>query len=251
MASGFDLTSIARRLLNMEVNTILCDAMTAEPMPAVPHALLDIATWYTDTLIGIGLDVAGFFAADSGARRSLAASWKRSAERGGAELKVSANTFDALRWAAQKANDSPEAAERLKDGRRTLLERIVNNSDVIKEMFKRFDDDFMKQFGDKTRAQLAGATIRPGSYVVSPDDLTLLQKIWDIGMDEITAQTIVYVTGDITTRVQKSLGKSGSEPIFAIHRQSIDVSINCWKALLDAVREIAGTAVGVLLGVKK
>jgi hypothetical protein len=72
--------------------------------------------------------------------------------------------------------------------------------------------------------------------------------MWDIGVEEIVAQTIVHVTGDITTRVQEAFGRPGSETLFAIHRQSIDVSVACGHYLLDVVREIAGSAVGVLLG---
>ena len=90
--------------------------------------------------------------------------------------------------------------------------------------------------------------IQPGSYVVQVDDLIQLQKIWDIGMEEIVAQTVVHVTGDITMRVQDPLGRPGSETLFAIHRQSVDVSVACWHYLLDVVREIAGATVRALLG---
>ena len=72
--------------------------------------------------------------------------------------------------------------------------------------------------------------------------------MWDIGVEEIVAQTIVHVTGDITTRLQDSLSRQGSETLFAIHRQSIDVSVACWHYLLDVVREIAGATVRALLG---
>ncbi|HME23864.1 MAG TPA: hypothetical protein VKI44_21475 [Acetobacteraceae bacterium] len=100
----------------------------------------------------------------------------------------------------------------------------------------------------KTRAQLVETPLQPSSYVITPDDLIQLQKIWDIGVEEIVAQTVVHVTGDITTRVQAALRSPGSETVFAIHCQSIDVSVACWKFMLDAVREIAGTAVRALLG---
>ena len=83
---------------------------------------------------------------------------------------------------------------------------------------------------------------------MSAADLSLLQKIWDLGVEEIVAQTVVHVTGDVTTRVQEAFRNSGSEPLFGIHRQSVDVSVACWKNLLDAVREIAGATVGALLG---
>ena len=114
-------------------------------------------------------------------------------------------------------------------------------------MFKRFDPS-MQPFLNKTRAQLLDTTLQSRSYVIAPDDLIRLQKIWDIGVEEIVAQTVVHVTGDVTTRVQEALRNPGSETVFAIHRQSIDVSVACWKYLLDAVREIAGAAIRVVLG---
>jgi len=56
------------------------------------------------------------------------------------------------------------------------------------------------------------------------------------------------LTGDVTTRVQEGLIGARAELLLGPHRQSVDVSVGRWKVLLDAVREIAGTAVGVLLG---
>ena len=47
--------------------------------------------------------------------------------------------------------------------------------------------------------------------------------------------------------VQSALGRPGSEALFAIHRNSIDVSVACWHYLLDIIREIAGATVRVLL----
>lgn len=252
MASFPDLTAIARRLLNIEVNTIISAAMTAEPMPAVPHALLDIAGWYADALAAMGVDLAPYFTNTNGDSRSVALAWVTADTPpwSGAGLTVSAGTFDRLRWAADRAANSPQAALRIRPSHAVLLQRIVNNADAIKEIFRRFNPT-MQQFENRTRADLLQQPLRPDSYSVAPDDLTLLQKIWDIGTDEIVAQTIVYLTGDVTTRVQESLARPGAEPIFAIHRQSIDVSIKYWKSLLEVIREIAGAAVGVVLGARK
>ena len=112
---------------------------------------------------------------------------------------------------------------------------------------KRFDASVDK-FRDLTRAKLVEITIRRSSYAIPVDDLIQLQKMWDIGVEEIVAQTIVHVTGDVTTRIQSGLGQPGSEALFAIHRQSVDVSVACWRYLLDVIREIAGTTIQALIG---
>jgi hypothetical protein len=250
MASGFDLTRTARSLLNIEVNTIVRDNMTAEQMPPVPHALLDIAQDYADTLSTLGVDVPAYFEAPAPDPTQAAPAWAPAGSIG-STLTVSADTFNRLRWAAQWTSLSKDPpAARISPAQRVLLDRIVNNSDTIKEMFKRFDDRFNQQFLGKTRSDLVGLNIEPNSYAIAPDDLIDLQKIWDIGVEEIVAQTMVFVNGAITTRVQQALRGAGSETLFSIHRQSIDVSVACWRYLLDAVKEIAGDAVRVLLGGK-
>jgi hypothetical protein len=248
MAFRYNLTATARSLLNLEINTIVRDNMTGEPMPPVPHALLDIASDYAIVLCALGVDLPGYFNPEAGDPSQIVPGWLDPPGSVSDDLTVSAETFDRLRWAAKWASAARDVrAARILPSKRILLDRIVNNADAIKEMFKRFDSS-MNQFIGKTRAQLANLTIQPGSYVTETNDLIRLQKIWDIGVEEIVAQTIVHVSGDVTTRVQEALRNPGSENLFAIHRQSIDVSINCWKSLLDAVREIAGTAVRVLLG---
>ncbi len=249
MAIGFDLTRTARSLLNIEVNTIVRDSMTGEEMPPVPHALLDIAGWYADLLCSVGVDLAPYFAAPPGDPPPLWPTWTvPPAGPVGAGLTISSETFNRLRWAAQWALGSNDpAATRIGGATRVLLDRIVNNGDTVKEMFKRFDPS-VRQFEGKTRADLVAMTIQANSYQISPDDMIALQKMWDIGMEQIVAQTIVHVTGDVTTRVQEALRGPGSEALLTIHRQSIDVSVARWKDLLDAVKEIAGAAIGVLLG---
>lgn len=248
MLSGLDLTRTARSLLNLEVNTILCDNMTAEEMPALPHALLDIATGYADELCLMGLDLPRIFDLPGGVPPPNSPSWvKPPAAWVGALLTVSKDTFDQLRWAAQWAITSKDpGAAKLAANQRVLLSRIVNNCDTIKVMFDHFDQT-VQPFLGKKRGDLVKMRIDPATYDIPPDDLVQLQKIWDIGTDEIVAQTIVFVSGDVTTRVQRSLGLLPSEWLLTIHRQSIDISISRWRDLLDTVKELAGGALHLLM----
>lgn len=249
MATGFDLTAVARSLLYIEVNTIVRASMTGEPMPPVPHALLDIASEYAQELCGIGVNLAQYFKPGAGDPENINPGWVNYPAAVSEELTVSPETFDRLRWAAKWAAGAADRRPKpLPPAKRVLLERIINNADAIKEMFKRFDASFNTQFSTKNRAALLNMTIRPDSYVVPPADMIMLQKVWDIGLEEIVVQTVVHMTGDVTTRVQEGVAGARSELLFSIHRQSIDVSVGRWRDLLDAIKEIAGTAVGVLLG---
>lgn len=251
MAAGFDLRRVARSLLNIEVNTIIRDAMTAEQMPSVPHALLDIAEGYADVLCGLGINMPKVFEVPGGVPPPNAPSWVKPPSKWvGSFLKADSKTFDKLRWVAQWALDSEEARWRVTGAKRALLGRIVNNSDTIKEIFKRFEPS-MEPFVGKTRAELCAMTIRGDSYTVAPDDLIQIQKMWDIGTEEVVAQTVVHITGDVTMRIQSALAEPGMEPLLAIHRSSVDVSLTRWRDLLDAVKVIAGAAIGQLLGVTR
>jgi hypothetical protein len=241
----FDLTGTARSLLNIEANTIVREEITGEAMPPVPHALLDIAGEYARTLCSFGVDLQHFFLVDIVALPSMELAWIESPSFDSGILKVDPETFDRLRWAAKSAAQTQRPNAPL--GNRALLDRIINNSDAIKEMFKRLGPSF-DQFRGKSRAELGTMTIQRGSYSIDVNDLVALQKIWDIGVEQIIAQTIVHVTGDVTTRVQPSLTGPGGETLFAIHRQTIDISVSCWRYLLDVIREIAGVAIGTLLG---
>ncbi len=249
MSSGFDLSETARRLLNIEVNTILRDNMTAEPMPPLPHALLDIAHEYADAICDLGLDLGAFFGADLAALPTIAPPWLEPATAfSGDQLVVSKETFDRLRWAADAVGrTAARRAVRLSVGQLNLSDRIQNNCDAIKLMFPRFGAA-MAPFLGKNRGDVLAIPPPAGGIQVGVDDMIALQKMWDIGTEEIVAQTVVHLSGDVTARVRASLVGPGSENLFAIHRQSIDVSIKSWQYLLDAVREIAGATVRVLLG---
>src|SRR5215469_9746031 len=101
MASSFDLTATARSLLNIEVNTIVRDNMTCEPMPPIPHSLLDIAGEYATMLCGLGVDLQAYFKPDAGDPATIVPTWLATQTSVSNDLTVSVETFDRLRWAAK------------------------------------------------------------------------------------------------------------------------------------------------------
>ena len=244
MASAFDLAGIARSLLCIEANTIVRDNMTAEPMPPLPHALLDIAADYARVLLGQGVDLRSYFAVPIDQAAATAPARVPNPDEISDLLTVSKDTFLRLRWAAKHAGDPavPMAAVE-----RILFDRIINNCDAVKEIFTRLGDP-MKPFVGLNREQLTQRQVTHAADAIDVDDLIAVQKMWDIGVEVIVAQTIVRVTGDVTTRVQHALTQPGSEAVFAIHRQAVDTSISCWRDVVRVVSDIAGAALGTLLG---
>jgi hypothetical protein len=248
MADGFDLVGAARSLLNIEVNTIVRDTMTAELAPPAPHAILDIAGEYALELTGIGVDLGSFFA--KGAEpETVAVAWVADPDFDSALLTVSVETFDALRWAAKKANaNRGPKADRIDSYHWGILQRICNNGDTVKEILKRLIDTELKAYKGLNRAALVGMPIQKKDYALPVEDLLSLQKIWDVGTEIIVAQTVVHITGDVMTRVQDQLRTPQGQALFGIHQQSVDVSVSSWRFLLDAIGQIAGKVVADLFG---
>jgi hypothetical protein len=79
-----DLKGILGDLLTLEVNTVIKDGLTANKMPPLPFALLDIIAAYANCLRGFGLNLAPYFELD---RDRLWLALDEQAQRGEAKAK--------------------------------------------------------------------------------------------------------------------------------------------------------------------
>lgn len=254
---GSRLAEVASNLLSLQVNTIVKENMTAGGMPALPHAILDVAGDYAQYLTDLGVTLALFFPDDSGSSSfdpsTVKNPWAPAAEPFvWSNIDLSLQTFDRLRWAAHRAaclprpdGSGPGAAERV------ICTRICANSDRIKEILKR---DEAKSLFEHTpnRGDLVAVPIDPNAHAALPvEDQIAFRKIWEIGTEQVAAQTVIHIDGDVITRVQGWVHRPGGEPLFAIHRQGLDLAISSWQHLLGAIGTVAGTAVSNLFGGRK
>lgn len=245
-----DLPEVIRGLLNLEINTIIKENMTAERMPALPHAILDIAGEYALQLVQSGVDVTVFQRTPEPARASLDP-WA-CLRSGNAptfdqdELRVWSDTFDALRWAAKRANSVAEAGQQDKVAR-SVLDRICNNSDTVKAILVRIKDlEFVK--AKPNRMELVQSPFESKDWKgVSTNDWLAIKKIWEVGTEEIVAQTIIQLDGDVCTRFRPQANPGTAELILSVHQSSTDVAISSWRYLVDVVVKIAGATAGALL----
>ncbi len=256
-----DLRGVARSLLTLEINTIIKSNMTAEPMPPAPHALLDLAGEYAQAMARMGVDVLATRAlllrggGDPAARithaRALAVIWRAPDAPAALDndlLSVDAATFDWLRWTAKNAalSEAPEAAA-LSASQRVLLARICNNCDAIKGILERQDEGFARVAGRNRRA-LASMRLQDADLGMAIGDLILLRKMWEVGTEEVMAQTVVNLDGDVLTRLREDLHGPRAEMLLQVHRLGIDISVSSWRYLVDTVVALAGMAMGRLLG---
>jgi hypothetical protein len=202
------LQLVARNLLALEVNTIIKEGMTATGMPATPHALIDIANEYDAKLKELG--AAGEHA-DAGV--------------------ASHAVFDALRArAARIGRAEPGARRRNVDYTQStllMLSRIQGNSDQLKGLFASIE----------ARGGGVAEYSREHAPAVNltPAELMLVRKIWEIGTEEIAMQTVIQLDGDIVTRLQKAYARAKDAPLVAVHNSAVATSVGTWNKLVDTL----------------
>ena len=75
--------------------------------------------------------------------------------------------------------------------------------------------------------------------VLDTDAATRLRKIWELGTDQIIAQTTVHVDGDTVTRFQRDVEENKRSFYFDIHNRSVHTAVNQWKTLFEAFSTLA------------
>jgi hypothetical protein len=309
-------------LLNIEVNTIVKYSMTAEKMPPLPFALLDIVSDYGSALAELRVDLEPYFAksreqcwtemvgtpCEITARENFAIVHGASKQPAEGELLDYVNdlwpvleakdkqprplapaaikfsmaemdngwdTFERLRIAAL------EAAEHVKDGNdHVMLNRIVGSCARLKYMLQGLQQRpplprkasrarpstptehadepaeyaTLSELIPKSRNQLLSAGLRHKRIprLLKSDDLTLVRKTWEVGVDHVLMQTCVQIDGDVVTRISQELLRDGAnskrELVMEAHKRSVEIGLSHWRALVQVAVELVGDAFRKLVG---
>ena len=104
-----------------------------------------------------------------------------------------------------------------------------------------------------TRAEISRSlqsvsSTRAEKAVLDSDAATRLRKIWELGTDQIIAQTTVHVDGDTVTRFQRDIEESKRSYYFEIHNRSVQTAVDQWNTLFDAFSRLAGGLAGFIFG---
>lgn len=289
-----DLKEILGDLLTLEVNTIIKDGMTANKMPALPFALLDILGAYCGTLRGFGLNLEPYFHLD---RERL---WLKLDEQAQAGEPRSKKLVDEAERAYQKAHERAPAARielfeyvtdlwpvleqpKLPDpcDRRFALDDVDNGWDSFERVriaanqameFRSFDKadrvlmariigncsrlkfvvqgiqrnhETWSELIPMTRNQLLMGDMHgkgvPLDKLGAAHQATV-RKIWELGTEQIVAQTCIQVDGDVFTRISPALLEQHNEVVRGLimdaHRRSIGTSLNYWKLLIEVAQRL-------------
>ncbi len=80
---------------------------------------------------------------------------------------------------------------------------------------------------------------------LSPDEITQIRKIWEIGTQQVLLQTVIQIDGDMTSYITKQFVSYPEEVrsmLLGIHNQSINSATGFWKSLFSTVTELVGSA---------
>ena len=242
------LKQTARDLTTLEINTIVKHSMTARKMPMPGHAILDIAAAYADKLqVDLKIPLATPFVEQDPSEGEIAhvQQWRQErVER--ATLRCDDNTFQSLRRAAYRIlEDCPE----LKDRDRVIVERIKRNADQVRGLLRNLtkqprsrrnsNDIFL---GCNRRELLDRETVlgRHPQPTLHPDEMSLLRKIWDIGVEEVVMQSTVSLSGDVINRIQSGLEPKEAAVLLEFHREGIVSGTRMWKLIAETLVSMTG-----------
>ena len=219
------MTKIASDLVNLEVNTIIKSNILGTKMPDPRHALLDIAKDYQYKLMELR------FPATDGESRRIELD----------ELTGGRGTFQRICAAADRGIKSltertPSSSLKAEDmANAWMLNRIKDMSGQIAgSVFRQSDNECTRERLNKQP---------PEPMKLNPDDLLLIRKAWEMGTEEIAMQTVIQLDGDVVTRVQPKYAADTSASIHGIHRESVRVSVDFWKELVQLVKDFFNSIV--------
>jgi hypothetical protein len=269
------LESIGRDLMTLEINTIVKNTMTAEPTPPWPHAALELLREYAGFLAGHGWPVNAYIECsdttwpvlrESEAKAPLARSLSDSpADFQRDAVLLGLRTVDRIRWAARGASVAMQRAGG-RGPQAVIADRIVGNCDALKNILRRASKTLEDSGGgsDKLRSLIKALAatedeLKDGKAekgcsradlidllddateadrimaALDIRDTSKLRKMWEIGIEEVVAQTVVQLDGDVVTRFRSGLDASGQGvSVLEAHRAAVDVSLSSWRYLVDA-----------------
>jgi hypothetical protein len=267
------LKNLAADLLTLEVNTIVKEQTTSSKMPSTKRvALLEIARSYRELLVDYGLavlqkpeDDLAILSTNLG-KFPILLQWHYGGEYSFKEIYNIAQKGS--EFYAQKAERSKNY-ERMNElvERSKLLIRLVKHSSNLIGMFKMRRKDY--EISEEVWPDPSLINEETGHYPplmdmakwnndidlssinkiddldLTPDQVTLIRKTWEIGTQKILMQTIVQIDGDITNYLTNQFVNLTPELkaiVLNLHNDATESGARIWNMLFKTVSQLAGTA---------
>jgi hypothetical protein len=165
--------------------------------------------------------------------------------------------------------EKSEERERTKS-RQLLAGRIFEQSNMIVDIFRELraaaekykkeqasngqtaDDDFPNKVWDNDF--VPDQLKRQQDYELSPDQMAVIRKAYEIGTQYILMQTVVQIEGDITTYITTKFLEmpiAEQEVIMKIHDTALNTSIRLWQYMFQTIGNLLGSFTGGIFAKKQ
>lgn len=253
---GGQVKEMVRDLMNVEVNTIIKADMSGSKAPArYRHLLYAISGKYHAKLVELGCRGEKI--------------WTSAGLMSFMELYERADTgikkIERVLQKTQPAPD-PERALQLREAL-MMLTRIQSQCSRVIGLFVENAHEIKKSKVDldTLRAEIEASCQQPGiqnsdsdslkwnndisrmamaqveDLTLTPPQVSMLRKMWEIGTERIILQTIVQVDGDITTRLSERFAREFNQTLFDVHNHSVKAAVGFWGGLITALGEMIGS----------
>ncbi len=271
MSKGADFVkTLMGDLLALEVTTIIKDEIDSGKMPSVRRiALMEIAEEMRETLVDMG--IAKMATEEMPAVRApFLLRWHFGGEFSFTEIKNAARYGQMILKAKQAAITDPIQKEEL-EKQLNMMGRLQTLSSGIIGMFKVLRKEKASEIESGAIGFSKEAVVSPElkdyqpfpsqiqsagwnndlSYQdinavddldLTPDQISLIRKTWEIGSQKIYLQTVIQIDGDITSYIAKDfirLPDNLKSLVLNIHNDSISSSTKIWSMLFNLVTNMA------------
>lgn len=239
---------LLENLLNLEINTITRPGITGRKMPPPAVALVEISEVYEVALTTSLLQRNATIALappppvtpnnkpSAATFQNLAHSARDSSRNGNPALD------DIAGGGAQEGRPEGQVA----NSRRTtgpaaapdavIYRRIAGNCERLREILCR----------DDVKVPLETWSPAPGAPVpdlpLAPEELVLIRKIWELGVEPVTIQTVIQADGDILTRSTSRAAAPEGGAIRDVHLAMVTMSVQYWQFLVQVALQLVETA---------
>lgn len=263
------LKSAGRDLTTLEINTIVKDNMTGRKMPLPGHAILDILGTYADKLQSYSDRLKYDLKYLPTEHSNNSNETNQELPNDGTQdlrnfdqslLKCDDEAFQMLRQTAKQFLKDNGAS--LSEGDQVIVRRIIRNSDQLGGLLRKLEtrapansknNKCSNSYLGCNRTALIKKENKLGQHpepILQPDEVSLVRKVWEIGVEQIVMQSTITITGDVVNRVQSGLTKDRDKDevafLLEFHREGVSAGTRMWKLIAETLTSMAGKFVKLL-----
>jgi len=258
----FSFKTLAENLLTLEINTIVKANMTGTKIPTNRReALLDISRDYHYALVELGCrepiiwSSAGAMAffelrsrAIQGARvinelKDLLSPEERQKyvekqvilNRIQTQSEQIISMFVALAKIVDKNFDLQSYRDQMQSKLEMLATEHKTPIDELQKICEVHDEESQAWNNDLPRSKMQDIS----DLELTPSQITLIRKVWEIGTEQVVLQTVIHADGDITSRISERLLLKPDPVLFQIHHESVQGAVGFWTNIVETIGKMA------------